>query len=171
MGLIDELTNRLPTPATRLVAAATVGQAPFSFAVPHFLSPLWPKSTQVEIVLAQILLPTLLGLIGSLTLLVLVLRRRNRYADARLPVPTVAAKTYEPDAFQVELLKLLASDVRTYSTDEVSKYTGKSRVFSQHSLEQLQRQRMVSGLQGYGHGLWRIEFAGTDYLKQKGLLR
>lgn len=47
---------------------------PFAFAAPRFLTPLLPKSTEAEIVLMQILVPTLFALIGALITLALVVR-------------------------------------------------------------------------------------------------
>lgn len=75
MSVQEDIASLLPTKAARLVALATLALAGLGFYAPHHLSPLWPKSTQAEIVLAQILVPALIGLLGSWIVLYLVVAR------------------------------------------------------------------------------------------------
>ena len=74
MSVLDELADLLPTKAARWTAALTGMLLPLAFAAPHYLSPLMPKSTEAEIVLEQILAPTLIALLGTLAVLALVVR-------------------------------------------------------------------------------------------------
>ena len=62
----EKLADLLPTTAARWSASLTGMLMPFGFFLPHSLSPLWPKSTEAEIVLAQMLLPALIAVAGSL---------------------------------------------------------------------------------------------------------
>ena len=75
MSLLAELKDSLPTPVARWSALLTSTLLLPAFLAPRFLRPLLaPKATEAEIVLAQILLPALLVLVGSLFALISVIR-------------------------------------------------------------------------------------------------
>ncbi len=74
MNMIEELALLLPTKGARWSAGLTSTLLPLAFLAPHFLSPLMPTATEVEIILAQILLPSLLATFGALLTLALVIR-------------------------------------------------------------------------------------------------
>ena len=72
--LINEL---LPSFGARVATSATLVATPALWAVPHLFSPLWPKSTQLEILLAQASLALLTLVVGLfVTLAFVVLHQR-----------------------------------------------------------------------------------------------
>jgi hypothetical protein len=78
MSLLAELKDLLPTPVARWSALLTSTLLLPAFLAPRFLQPLLaPKATEAEIVLAQILMPALIILFGSLFTLLSVIRAYN----------------------------------------------------------------------------------------------
>ncbi|MEO8298737.1 MAG: hypothetical protein ABI574_13120 [Burkholderiales bacterium] len=71
MTLLEYLTSKLPSAAAKAVAIGTLPSALAVSSLPHFLSPLFPSSTESEVVLVQIstfLSVLLLGLLACLYL-------------------------------------------------------------------------------------------------------
>jgi hypothetical protein len=185
MSLQDELVGLLPTKAARLVALATVPLAGVGFYLPHHLSPVWPKSTQAEIVLAQILLPALIGLVGSLVVLVLVLIEYHRLKalaqTATTPKPTPKAKAPSEHDIEPIRVRLLQAIVKYKSqprrpherltTERLSSLVDIGVDAAEYHLTE-----MASG--GYiGADLnmvypkaWFIDHLGREYLVKRGLL-
>ena len=73
MTVASMLSDLLPTRLLRTIAVSTWPAATVAAALPHFLSPLLPATTEAEIVLSQIALFLLITTIGSTSALVLLL--------------------------------------------------------------------------------------------------
>lgn len=185
-GLQEEVAGLLPTRATRLVALATAPLAAGGFYLPHHLSPLWPTSTQAEIVLAQILVPALIGLVGALTLLVLVLRelhRRTRAHEAEMAAaaeekkklterqtsnaPRMPAVPKRLDDFDRKLLLYLAE------RDSASDYNMREHMNALRSVLELHLHDLdKAGFIGpSSEGKWMIRPEGTRRLIEVGALK
>lgn len=81
MDMREELILLLPTPSARWSALLTSVLLTPAFLAPSFLKPfLWPTATDKELALLQILTTTLVLLIGSLLILVSVVRAHNEQA-------------------------------------------------------------------------------------------
>ena len=86
MNLLEELEFLLPTRGAKWTALLTITLLPFAFSAPRSLQPLLaPKATDAEIVVAQILLPTLIALFGALiTFLLIIVHLRNEEKTRRV---------------------------------------------------------------------------------------
>ena len=73
MPLPTTLEDVLPTKWSQRIAISTLPVATVVASLPHFLSPLWPKSTGAEIVLLQCTVWLLTTLVGASAILVLLL--------------------------------------------------------------------------------------------------
>ena len=75
MSLLTELKVWLPTPVARWSALLTSILLPPSFLAPSFLQPLLaPKATEAEVILAQLLMPTLIVLFFAFATTISVIR-------------------------------------------------------------------------------------------------
>jgi ribosomal protein S25 len=171
MTLRDEAVGLLPTKAARLAALATLGLATAASLAPHFLSPLLPKTTEAEIVLAQILLPTLTLLLGSWVVFWIVLKELAIQAAAtkNKQKPTKA----EPP-LPGELGKALLHHVAlktSVTVFELCTATKARQSVAELHLHDMQEHGFVSQILSWeGATYWRIEPEGTRYLIAQGLI-
>jgi hypothetical protein len=177
MSLPDEIAGLLPTKSARLAALATLTAAPPSFLLPHFVSPLLPQSTQAEIVLAQILLPTLIGLVGSLTVLLLVLIHLRQVEKAASQAPAPATVTRQPRAIRpnideraIPVLRFVCKNDRCISP-RISSATKLDEQLVEYLLGELSRLEYVYSVwPAMGAPMWSILHDGRAELVRRGLL-
>ncbi|WP_146183852.1 hypothetical protein [Limnohabitans sp. T6-20] len=83
MNMKEELEGIIPTKAAYLTLVMTFMLLPAGFYAPDFLQPLLLSgATAGEIVLVKLLLPTFIGLAGSLLSLIIVIRSLRAQAEA-----------------------------------------------------------------------------------------
>jgi hypothetical protein len=83
MNIKEELEGLIPTKAAYLTLIMTFMLLPLGFYAPDFLQPLvLSRATAGEIVLVKLLLPTLIGLVGSLLSLIIVIRFHRAQTEA-----------------------------------------------------------------------------------------
>lgn len=171
MTLKDEVVGLLPTKAARLVALAMLSLATAASLAPHFLSPLLPKTTEAEIVLAQILLPTLTLLLGSWVIFWIVIKElAAQAAIARKPQKPIKTLPPSPGELGKALLHHVARKTSATVYDLCSATKAQQSVAELH-LHDMQGLGFVSQILSWeGASYWRIEPEGTRYLIAQGLM-
>ena len=195
----DELLKEfLPTLGARASVTATVLAVPAAWAAPHLASPLWPSSTQAEILLAQASLSLLVLSIGLFLTLAFVVAHQQDVSkelraarEARDRAETALAKQStkvgEPPARDhTDRLDPVTESVLVYVTEnpdetsyEVAAALGVSEAVALHHLERLRVPLYVeeahlpgSAWSGthYRHQ-WSCRSDGRTYLATHGLLK
>ena len=168
MGVQEEVTGLLPTTAARWVAMATPPTALAAFAAPHFLSPLLPKSTEAEIVLAQLLLLSLVGLIGSLVVLGLVLHnyklKETNAVLIKKKIPLHVVSDIVPRQEKIrDLLISTAFQFPEITSRKIGSAIKKPAEFVNYHFLELEKLGLITPLYFDGGPGWVLTQSGREY--------
>lgn len=167
MNLRNEIERLLPTKTAKWTASLTIPLLPPLFAAPHILSPLAPAASEAEIILAQILLPTMIALIGTLVILSSVLHAYHTKSET--PVPDTSTRL---DDTKEKIVLLLASSKRQ-TEKQVANSLGISEQLAIFHLNELFSSHYITNtLSMSGDPIqWSIQQNGRAYLVAHELLK
>ena len=195
MSASDLVQELLPAMGARLAALATLAVTPVAWTIPHWASPLWPQSTQAEVLLAQAAAALLVVAVGSLVTLAFMVAHVRKIATEAANVkkdletlrknPAISkrsAAARPPDDRLAEIderVLLFVTEQPGQTSDEIASALGGGEPLVLHHLEELTAARYIkdahhqgsewTGAQ-YRHE-WNCDTAGRKYLAHHSLLK
>ena len=164
------LVEALPTKWSRRLSGWTLPVAALAYSLPTYLPSGYLPSSPVETFLLRLVLALSTLLLGSLAVLVLVLRHAHdsrQTPPVAKPPPTQIPKRLA--ALDVEILQYLCA-VKFSTSAEISKRTSKQVQLIEYHLNEMEGSGHVYGGRGAMGTRWSIQQAGRAHLVRAGLL-
>ena len=113
MSASDLLKELLQPIAARTSATLGIAATPVAWAIPHLASPLWPNSSQAEILLSQTAAALLTMLLGSLFTLIFIIAHERKLAHE------LAATKQEVTRLTIKASKQVKNDEARFHTQKM----------------------------------------------------
>lgn len=157
----------LPTKWSRRVAFATIVIAGAAFGVPSVLPQSYLPESQEKIFLLKIILLLLVAFVGTLAVLILVVREFNVQAREIGGAVTGNEPEVQLSETHQRVLRLLFEEPRT--VEEIHQSVGANREEVNHYLHDLLERGMVHHPTPYAPGpeRWRISQQGRQFIMQE----
>ncbi len=165
------LADVIPTKWSQAIVVLTVGLIPLAYNAPSLLPPTWLPSSSEQIFLIRLLLSALSAFLGSLVLLILMLRH-IKYLNTEIATKSDQPKINVLNRLEPECEKVLNAFIlneRLYENQLENKLImNKDRAI--FHLTELKNSKMVQSYHDEGEEFWVLEQNGRKYLVSHNLL-